>query len=265
LARAVERAPVGPDWAFEVDAVGEHSADSISIAAAEGASDGFDGFALDRPKPPPAPGESRLRMALTPDGFAVGGSAVALSELAMDTRGAAPDKAVWAFCVAGGAKGETVTLRWPQLSRLPKDRVAILEDRDTGKRTFMRTRAQYEFGAPGEGRRRSFAVTVKPAQQTGAIIRSFAALPLRGGRGAELTFSLAQDASVEISVLNVAGRLVQRVLPISAAEAGIHTVSWTGRSISDTIVPDGLYLCVLRARSEDGQQGRRVCPIAVSR
>jgi len=264
-AAAAGRASVAPGWAFDIHAVGEGSADSITIAAADGASDGFDGFALDRPKPPAAPGESRLRMALTLDGLAAGGSAVALSEFAADTRSAAPHKAVWEFSVAGGAAGETVTLSWPELSRLPKDRVAILEDRDTGKRTFMRTRAQYQSPAPGEGGRRSFAVTVKPAQETGAIISGFSAVPLRGGRGAELTFSLARPANVQISVLNVAGRLVQRVLPVAALEAGTHTVAWTGRSISDTVVPNGLYLCVLNAKTEDGQQARRVCPLAVSR
>ncbi len=264
-AAAAGRASVAPGWAFDIHAVGDASEDSITVAAADGASDSFDGFALDRPKPPAAPGESRLRMALALDGSATDGSAVALSEFATDTRSAAPDKAVWEFSVAGGAAGETVTLSWPELSRLPKDRVAILEDRDTGKRTFMRTRAQYQSRAPGEGGRRSFAVTVKPAQETGAIISGFSAVPLRGGRGAELTFSLTRDANVQISVLNVAGRLVQRVLPLAAAEAGTHTVAWTGRSISDTVVPSGMYLCVLNAKTEDGQQARRVYPLAMSR
>jgi len=158
-----------------------------------------------------------------------------------------------------------VTLSWPELSRLPKDRVAILTDRDSGKRTFMRTRAQYEFAAPGEGASRSFTVTVKPTQQAGVLISSFSAVPLRGGRGAEMTFSLSADAAVSLEVLNVAGRLVQRVRMGLEAEAGRRAVAWNGRSASGTALPNGTYLCVLEARAPDGQQARRVCPVRLAR
>ena len=289
---AAQRAPVEPTWAFDIQASTAGSTDSITIAAADTASDGFDGFALDKPKPPPPPGEGRLRMALRvsrtdnpragvypessagrlvvgrglrpPPAFATGPPPMAW-ELAMETKGAAQDVAEWHFTVSGGVEGEPVTLNWPELSRLPRDRVPILTDRDTGKRTFMRTRAQYEFAAPGEGSSRSFTVTVKSAEHTGVLINSFTVVPLRGGRGAELGFSLSADATVDISIVNVAGRLVRGVRTGLAVEAGAHTVIWTGRSGSDTTVPRGLYLCVLNAKAADGQQARRVCPLAVRR
>ncbi len=183
----------------------------------------------------------------------------------METKSTVQDAAEWKFTVTGGVEGDTVTLSWPELSLLPKDRVAILKDHDTGKRTFMRTRSQYEFSAPGASSSRSFAVTVKRAQQAGALISSFSVVPLRGARGAEIAFSLSADASVDISALNVAGRLVQRVRQATAAEAGTHTVTWDGRSLSGTALPNGLYLCVLSAKAPDGRQARAVRPVRLAR
>ncbi len=263
-----------PAWAFDIQASSGSSGDSITIAAADSASDGFDGFALDRPKPPAAPGEGRLRMVLRgkgrrgraspPYNKAPGRQMPWASELAAETKGTAEDAAEWQFTVTGGVEGEPVMLTWPELGRLPKDRVAILTDRDTGKRTFMRTRARYEFMAPGDGSSRSFAVTVKPAQQAGVLISSFSVVPLRGG-GAELTFSLSADAAVSLEVLNVAGRLVQRIRGGVPAEAGRHMAAWNGRSLSGAALPNGLYLCVLMAKAPDGQQARAVRPISLSR
>ncbi len=295
--RTAERAQGEPAWAFEIRASSGSLMDSITVAAADGASDDFDGFGLDRPKPPAPPGEARLQMVLRAPGTAVmprwgvdqgrskgrrgtevargdqappynkapGGEVPWACELAMETKATGRGQAEWQFTVTGGVEGQPVTLSWPELSRLPKDRVAILVDRDTGRRTFMRSRRQYEFAAPGEGSSRSLAVTVKPARHAGTLITGFSVVPLRGGRGAELTFSLSADAAVDIRVLNVAGRLVGRVRERASLEAGRHTVTWSGRSTSDTALPNGLYLCVLKAKGPNGGQGSAVRRVMLPR
>ena len=262
---AVRRAPPTPTWAFDIEAMSGGSVDTVTIAAADGASQDFDGFALDRPKPPPGPGQGRLRMALTLGGRPTVAHSPPLSQLGMETRGTGEEAAEWQFTVAGGVEGEPVTLRWADLSRFPKDRVAILRDLDTGTGTFMRSRGRYEFAAPANGNGRNFAVVVKPVQQAGCIVTSLSAVPLRGGRGAEIHFGLLADAKVDIAVLNVAGRLVERVRENASAEAGAHTVIWNGRSAAGVAVPNGTYLCVLSAKAEDGQQARRVCTLTVGR
>ncbi len=263
-----------PAWAFDIQASSGSSGDSITIAAADLASDGFDGFALDKPKPPGAPGEGRVRVVLRegwrgteppPYNKAPGRQMPWSSELAMETKTAISQPTEYHFTVTGGVKDELVTLSWPELGGLPEDRMATLADRDTGRRTFMRSRAQYAFAAPGPGASRSFAVEVKPAQQGGALISSFSAVPLRGGRGAELRFSLAADATVDVSVLNLAGRLVGRVCENVAVEAGMRTMTWNGRSMNDTALPNGIYLCVLEAKARDGQQARAVRLLALRR
>ncbi len=271
---AARGAATRPAWAFDIKATSGSCIDSVTIAAADGASDDFDGFALDRPKPPGPPGEGRVRVVLRegwrgteppPYNKAPGRQMPWASELAAETKGTVQEAADWELTVSGGGEGESVRLSWPELSRLPKERVAILKDRDTGRQTFMRTRAQYEFSAPGEGSSRSFAVTVKRPQQGAALISSLSVVPLRGAGGAEIAFSLSADASVNISVTNIAGRVVQRIRKGVSIEAGMHTIMSDGRSLSGTALPNGVYLCVLEAKTADGQRARRVCPVSVRR
>ncbi len=262
-----------PTWAFDIRASSGSSADSITVAAADSGSDGFDGFALDRPKPPAAPGEGRLRVVLRegwrgteppPYNKAPGGQMPWSSELAMETKSAAQDAAEWEFTVAGGVGGETVALTWPQLSRLPKDRVAILTDRDTGKRTFMRTRAQYEFAAPGEESSRSFTVTVKSAQEGALLISGLTAMPTRAGAW-DIGFNLSADAAVTARIYNVAGRRVADIAESRQLVGGRASLSWNGRSTTGTAVPSGSYLIRLTARTQEGEQASAVAVLQVRR
>jgi len=175
----------------------------------------------------------------------------------METKGTVQEAAEWELTVSGGVEGELVTLSWPELSRLPKDRVPILTDRDTGKRTFMRTRAQYEFSAPGEGSSRSFAVTVKRAQEGALLISGLRALPARGGAW-HIGFNVSAEAAVEARVYNVAGRLVAQVTQSSQVAQGRASLTWSARSLTDTYVPSGTYLLRVTARTQDGEQASAV-------
>ncbi len=265
--RAAERAVVQPAWAFDIQGSSGDSADRITIAAADAASDDFDGFGLDRPKPPAAPGEARVRMVLRGKGWrgtepppynkAPGRQMPWASELATETKGIGQAEAEWQFTVSSGVGGEQVTLSWPELSRLPKDRVAILKDRDTGKRTFMRTRAQYEFAAPGEASSRSFAVTVKRAQEGALLISGLSAVPTRAGTW-DISFNLSTDAAVTAGIYNVAGRRVAEIANGATLGRGRASLTWNARSLTDTAVPTGTYLLRLTARTEDGEQASAV-------
>jgi len=260
------RAPVPPiAWAFDIHVASEGASDAITIAAAEGASDAFDGLALDAPKAPASPASARPRVALSPGWLGGPGPAAPLRELSMETRSAVSDAEEWHFTVTGGSEGQTVTLSWPDLSSLPRDRSAILTDHNAGRRTFLRTRAQYGFGAPGARTSRSFTLAIKHSRHIAPLITTFAAIPLRGAPGAEIVFDLSADASADISILNVAGRLVQRVRNGMPVEAGRHTVTWTGRSLNDTVLPNGLYMCRVRAKTPDGRQAQAIRPITLRR
>ncbi len=277
--RTAERTVVQPAWAFDIQASSGDSADRITIAAADAASDDFDGFAWDKPKPPSAPGEGRVRVVLRAEGWrgtvadapkplwrrrepppynkAPGRQMPWASELATETKGTAQEDTEWELTVSGGIEGERVTLSWPELSRLPKDRVPILIDRDTGKRSFMRTRAQYEFAAPGAHASRGFAVTVKRAQEGALLISGLSAVPTRAGTWG-ISFNLSTDAAVTAGIYNVAGRRVADIANGATLGRGRASLTWNARSLTDTTVPTGTYLLRLTARTEDGEQASAV-------
>ncbi len=273
-ATSASRTPAtAPAWAFDVIAASTGSADSITIAAADSASDDFDGFAWDKPKPPSAPGEDRLRMVLReswrgteppPYNKAPGRQMPWASELATETKGTAQEDTEWQLIVTGGVQGEPVTLTWPDLSQLPKDRVAILTDRDAGKRSFMRSRARYEFAAPGEGASRSFTVTVKPAQAGALLISGLSALPTRGGTW-DIGFNLSADAAVTARVYNVAGRRVADIAQAQQLARGRASLTWNARSVHGTVAPTGTYILRVTAKTEEGEQASAVTMLQVSR
>ncbi len=271
--RAAQPAQPQPAWAFDVRAACGNSVESITIAAADSASDGFDGFALDRPKPPASPREGALRMVLRegrrgteppPYNKAPGGQMPWSAELAMETKSATQQEVEWEFTVTGGIKGEPVTLSWPELSQLPRDRVPILKDCDTGKRTFMRSRARYEFAAPGEGTTRSFVVTVSPAREGALLISGLTAAPTRGGTW-DIGFNLSADAAVTARIYNVAGRLVADIAPGSQLARGRASLSWNARSIRGTSIPSGTYVLRVAARTQDGQEASAVTMLRLNR
>jgi hypothetical protein len=253
-------------WSFDSDAASAGSTDSITLAAADSASDACDGLALDKPEPPAAPGEGRVRMALhaasprvgracpSPPAFA---SLSTPSDLTTETRSTSSEPTDYHFTLTGGIEGRPVALTWPSLSCLPKDRLAILTDLDTGKRTFMRSRAQYEFPAPGDAATRSFTVTVKPASQGALLISGLTAPPTRG-RAYDIGLTLSADA-------NVAGRAVADIANGRQTPSGRSSLTWNARRLTGTHVPPGTYLLRLTARTESGEQGSAVTTLHVAR
>jgi len=186
------------------------------------------------------------------------------AELATETKGTAQEDTEWELTVSGGVEGEPVTLSWPELSRLPKDRVAILKDRDTGKRSFMRTRAQYEFAAPGAHASRGFTVAVKRAQEGALLISGLTAAPTRAGTW-DIAFDLSGDATVSARVYNVAGRRVADIANGATLGRGRAFLTWNARSLTDAAVPSGTYLLRLTARTAAGEQASAVTVLQVQR
>ena len=72
-------------------------------------------------------------------------------------------------------------------------------------------------------------------------------------------------ASVTAEVLNIAGRKVRQIVADRVETAGTHSLVWNLSSDAGTAVPRGLYMIVIQARSEDGQQVRAVRPLSVNR
>jgi len=70
--------------------------------------------------------------------------------------------------------------------------------------------------------------------------------PFEPDSGGAIRFHLEREASVELDVIDVAGRSVARLLR-EHLPAGLHEVHWNARDQRDRPVPRGVYLAILRA------------------
>jgi hypothetical protein len=89
-------------------------------------------------------------------------------------------------------------------------------------------------------------VTAAPTQApvTMDVIESFGPNPSRGA--AHVAFALARDAHVQMTVHDIAGRIVRR-MDAGALPSGRHALEWDGRDDGGQAVHTGLYLVRLRA------------------
>jgi len=83
--------------------------------------------------------------------------------------------------------------------------------------------------------------------------------------GAEIVFSLGSEAAIDVTILNIAGRVVRQLAATQISPSGVNRLHWDGRSSRGTKVPAGLYLVELNARHEDGRQTRRISPVSLNR
>jgi flagellar hook assembly protein FlgD len=105
-----------------------------------------------------------------------------------------------------------------------------------------------------------------PAQVAEASLglAGVSAAPVRAG-GVQISFGLTTKASVEVQVLNVAGRPVRVICRDRACTKGRNAVLWDGRSDAGTTAPPGIYLVKLRAYTEGGQQAQSLTSVRVVR
>ena len=103
-------------------------------------------------------------------------------------------------------------------------------------------------------------------QVTGAgrgMITSLSAVP--AGSGAQITFTLSAPATVEVHVLNIAGRPVRTVASGQECGAGLQTLIWSGVSDAGLRVPNGLYVVELSGKSASGSQTQALATVRIGR
>ena len=132
------------EWQLQIVATaGPYSDPANYIGVRPDATDGFDA-GLDVCKPPPAVDTLR---AYLPQAQWQGRSGA----YARDLRGSDGDEHAWDLEVACSLSSTSVTVQWPRLNAtVPQDWQLVLEDLDSGQRTFMRTSNGYTF-TTGEG------------------------------------------------------------------------------------------------------------------
>lgn len=156
----------------------------------------------------------------------------------------------WTAEVSCSRPKAVVRLTWPDLSGLPADCRPILKDVASGTAVYMRTANGYNFTFGSGETTRQFTIDISPKAGDLLAIRSLQTGS--GASGAQVSYSLSAPATVEVSVLNLAGRVV-RVLQSGAVNSGTQSVLWNGLSDSGSAAPAGSYLVRLTARSDNGQ------------
>jgi hypothetical protein len=203
------------------------------------------------PKPPPPEGRHFIRAAFT------GADGVAQ---AVDVRGAG--KQEWALSIHAPSAETPVTVTWPDLSQLPATARPVLRDPNTGRTVYMRTQREYSYRPVGRG---EYRLTIAAGDSPQGVLTVSGASAAATPQGVSVTCTLSRDAQLTAEVLNLGGRLVGLPLAARPMPAGASVVLWNARNQDGNVVPAGMYLVKLTARSDDGQQASAVVAVNVRR
>jgi len=107
--------------------------------------------------------------------------------------------------------------------------------------------------------------------QAGPVVTGGGGLTVSGisaqqaGGGVALTYALSADAEVEATVLNMAGRPIAQLQSSGVQAAGVQALQWNGRNAAGSVVPAGLYLVRITARTTDGESASGLCSASIDR
>ncbi len=170
----------------------------------------------------------------------------------------------WQVNVTSAAAGQSVAINWPDLSQVPARYRLMLNDAATGRSVNMRTATGYTCQLGDGQTTQQFEVVVSERGTAALAVNSLQTIPTGNG-GAQIVFSLSDDAAVDVQIVNIAGRTVGQVAAARVCSAGANSVVWNARSTNGALVPAGRYLVTVTARCEDGTVARAIGSLQVQR
>ncbi|MFP3902961.1 MAG: FlgD immunoglobulin-like domain containing protein, partial [Armatimonadota bacterium] len=157
------------------------------------------------------------------------------------------------------------TVRWPDLSQMPRGMVPTLIDTATDDRCYMRTASSYTFTTASDDERRILKIVGRQRGTHTLSVNTVSAQQTRGGQVA-VTYALTVPAAVDVQIRNIAGVPIATVQKGSASSEGLNTAVWDGRNSRGALVPGGRYICHVTARStETGQIANVITTFTMSR
>ena len=238
----------GGGWQIQLTA---RAGDRVDLCNYCGVAEGQTAQTLSIPNPPSASGSVDLYFPAQS------------GPLASDIRPAGAGELSWEFEVRTALPDTEVAIGYPDLSVVPHDYRLILTDLDGEESVYMRTTHGYSYNSGPQGSVRHFRITAEPKSEASLLVTGVTAQQLSGGQ-ATIAYTLSAAAQVDIEVRNIAGRLIRR-MGVALQPAGTHSVTWNLTSATGSRVPAGHYLCVLTARTADGQTASCLRPLSVSR
>jgi hypothetical protein len=109
--------------------------------------------------------------------------------------------------------------------------------------------------AGNTGRRLRMARVTGPATHAGDDRMPKSKTGLRGSfpnpfnPSTTIEFTLAYRTNVSLTIFDVSGRLVKRLLLNDAREAGVHRIEWNGLNDNGRLLASGVYFCKLETKS----------------
>jgi len=217
-----------------------------ALGAAESSADGVDLADVMCPPPAAAPNGARLDAYFLCEGWGARSG-----RYYTDIRSARPGTQGWTFVVDTDMPGQPISISWPDLSQMPANLIATLEDVQTGRVRFMRTTTSYTFNS-GQGGPRQFRVLIAERGPAALQIMGFSCAPT--ANGVQMTYTLNAPASVDVVVRNIAGRVVKRLCQSRPTPAGESVVTWTGAQENGLPAPNGAYVVSIVAKSPEGER-----------
>jgi len=249
----------GAGWGVELRVGDGRSEDAIEARASAVATDGFDGYAQESPKPPPSPSGVVVEFS-RPDWLT--DNPAGLSRFQTDTKGPVTSGSKeWDFVVYSDAGGGTdAVLTVPDLSELPHSLTPTLVDLDTGERRYLRTVEHYAFRLTGRTPRR-FRLVVEPS--SGSVLRITQVSAVSRARGLTVMYSLSKPATVTACIRSASGRVVGKLDSGRAARVGTNALVWNAPA-TGAALPRGVYSVELVARTDDGQAARATAVVRIN-
>lgn len=184
------------------------------IGVATCARDGFDIF--DIPEPPQPCGMRHINLSLLQQ--ATNGEL----KCAVDLRSNRSRVQTFLILVEGN-RGESATLSFEPLGKLPNGTRAILIDEENGTRVNALAQRAYTFTIGADGKR-CFKLELFNGMRSPLRILNLRQLPSRGGV-LMLGFALTQPARIKLSLMTLTGRLVVRFEPSKVYERGENVLA----------------------------------------
>jgi hypothetical protein len=176
----------------------------------------------------------------------------------------------WNVIVNTDQPNTDITVRWPNVSTLPKTYRLTMQDTATGQVIDLRNQASYQFNSGHNAGTRAFTLTAHPTNSGGrAVLTNINVNPPRtaGGRAAgayQIGYTVSQDAQVEVAVVGYNGQTVAVVGATRAVSSGDNSQVWNGKDTKGAVVPAGTYLLQVKAITSDGTVTREIRPLTIT-
>jgi hypothetical protein len=243
-----------------VASVGDHKSAPTTVGQTRAAVDTYDRYKLEAP---PAVSKKDVTMVVEhPEWTTKSGL------YSVDVRSANTLTQKWAFTVTSTQANTPVTLNWPNLAQVPRQKDLILTDLDSKQVMDLRGHSSYTITGGATGVVRHFQLDSRPAQRNTLQLSSVAVQvnPRRsaGQPGSvNISYNTTADATVQVGITKN-GRVIRSVESGSRL-AGVSQVVWDMKDNQGVTVPSDTYSVEVRAQDSQGHTIRQIVPLIISR